>query len=273
MASDISLTAAMRSNLISLQNTSKLIDTTQTRLSTGKKVNSALDNPTNFFVAANHTKRANDFTARKDGMTEAIQAIKAADNGISGIKALLEAASGLAESARSASTADKTTLAAQYDEVRTQIDNLITDSKYKGTNFLSDVTADRTLTVNFNADASTTLSVVGFDAQATAGTAGISAAVFTDGTTIDAATAEITTALDTLATESAKLASNLSIVNARLDFTTGLVNNEKTGADNLTLADMNEESANMLALQTRQNLGITSLSLASQAAQSILRLF
>jgi flagellin len=64
-----------------------------------------------------------------------------------------------------------------------------------------------------------------------------------------------------------------SVISGRLDFTTDLVNVLKEGADKLTLADMNEESANMLALQTRQNLGVTSLSLASQAAQSVLRLF
>jgi flagellin len=52
-----------------------------------------------------------------------------------------------------------------------------------------------------------------------------------------------------------------------------MVNTLNTGADNLTLADMNEEGANMLMLQTRQNLGTTSLSLASQAAQAVLRLF
>ena len=77
----------------------------------------------------------------------------------------------------------------------------------------------------------------------------------------------------TLRTESSKLANNLSIITARQEFTQGMINILKDGAAGLTNADMNEEGANMLMLQTRQALGTTSLSLASQAAQSVLRLF
>jgi len=62
-------------------------------------------------------------------------------------------------------------------------------------------------------------------------------------------------------------------VQARQDFTKELINTLNTGADNLTLADQNEEAANLLALQTRQQLSQTTLSLASQADQSVLRLF
>ena len=69
------------------------------------------------------------------------------------------------------------------------------------------------------------------------------------------------------------MSNNLAIVNTRLDFTTNMINTLQKGADNLTLADMNEEGANLLMLQTRQALGTTALSLASQAAQSVLRLF
>ncbi len=69
------------------------------------------------------------------------------------------------------------------------------------------------------------------------------------------------------------MSNNLAVVNTRLDFTTNMINTLQKGADNLTLADMNEEGANLLMLQTRQALGTTALSLASQAAQSVLRLF
>ena len=80
-------------------------------------------------------------------------------------------------------------------------------------------------------------------------------------------------ATNKLNTESAKLSSSLSIINIRQDFSTNMINTLTEGADKLTLADMNEEGANMLMLQTRQSLGTTSLSLASQAAQAVLRLF
>ncbi|MCJ7833350.1 MAG: flagellin, partial [Deltaproteobacteria bacterium] len=81
------------------------------------------------------------------------------------------------------------------------------------------------------------------------------------------------TATSTLRSQAKAFGSNLSIVQTRQDFTKNLINTLQVGADNLTLADMNEESANMLMLQTRQSLGTTSLSIASQAAQAVLRLF
>ena len=69
------------------------------------------------------------------------------------------------------------------------------------------------------------------------------------------------------------MSSNLSTVQIRQDFTKAMVNTLQTGADSLTLADSNEEGANLLALQTRQQLSTTALSLASQASQAVLRLF
>ncbi len=83
----------------------------------------------------------------------------------------------------------------------------------------------------------------------------------------------LTAAMNQIRTMSAELGSYYNIVLNRQDFTENLINVLQEGADKLTLADMNEESANMLALQTRQQLATNSLSLASQAAQSILRLF
>jgi flagellin len=83
----------------------------------------------------------------------------------------------------------------------------------------------------------------------------------------------LTTALTTLRSESQTLGASLSTVQIRQDFTKAMVNTLNTGADNLTLADSNQEGANLLALQTRQQLSTTALSLASQADQNVLRLF
>jgi flagellin-like hook-associated protein FlgL len=286
MAVDITLTAAMRSNLVSLQQTEVLLSRTQDRLATGKRVNSALDNPVNFFAAAAHTQRANDLTARKDGMGEAIQTIKAANTGIEGIKTLLESAKGLIESARSAT--DVATLETQYNEVMSQINQLVADSGYKGTNFLGGTSIS--LDVLFNETGTNKLTLTGFAGGVSALLAGLSAndtattAIdetdsftaaqnFSSSLFLNAFASAITKAVSSLQVEASKLSSNLAIINARLDFTKGMVNTLKEGADKLTLADTNEEGANMLALQTRQQLGVTSLSLASQAAQSVLRLF
>ena len=82
----IALTAGMRNNLIALQGVDKMMNTTQNRLSTGKKVNSALDDPVNFFKAQDHHNRATDLAALKDGMGEAIKVIESANTGIENIQ-------------------------------------------------------------------------------------------------------------------------------------------------------------------------------------------
>jgi flagellin len=96
--SDISLTAGMRTNLLNLRNTSTLLNRTQGRLSSGKQVNSALDNPTNYFAAQNATQRASDLSDRKDGMSEAVQTVNATNAGITAITGLINAAKGVAQS-------------------------------------------------------------------------------------------------------------------------------------------------------------------------------
>ncbi len=92
-------------------------------------------------------------------------------------------------------------------------------------------------------------------------------------TNIDTAVADLTAALTTLRSESQTLGANLSTVQIRQDFTKATINTLQTGSSDLTLADSNEEGANLLALQTRQQLSTTALSLAAQADQNVLRLF
>ncbi len=102
MTSDVVLTAALRNNLLSLQNTQRSIDTTQLRLATGRKVNSALDNPQNFFASQALNNRASDLTRLLDGIGQNIQVIRAADNGVTALTTLVEQADSVAQSARDA---------------------------------------------------------------------------------------------------------------------------------------------------------------------------
>jgi len=90
---------------------------------------------------------------------------------------------------------------------------------------------------------------------------------------LDARLNDLTDALTTLRSQSSAFGSNLSIVQNRQDFTKNMINTLETGAANLTLADTNEEAANLLALQTRQQLSTTALSLSAHADQAVLRLF
>ena len=430
MPFDISLTAGMRADLTSLQGTALLLNRTQTRLSTGKSVNSAVDNPSAYFAAQDHLNHASDLAARKSQMGEAIQALTAANQGITSITTLINQAQGLVQSAQSSNTTTRGTLAAQFNAIRTQIDQLASDSGYNGKNFL----AGDTLSVLFNETGNSTLSVTGFSGNSTglgittaaygtgasvtneavggsangffaagsytlattglvvtatvavtqtynatgevvigniSGTSGqtyvlsglaantaavTNVVVYATGTAITAGaysvavsghnievifaaggstssgavtvgyttvntvtasnytlaagggstqgsltfaanttgtvtvnygvstlwasdtalttdTTNLNTAISTLRAQASTMAANLSVISTRQTWSQSMITNYQTGSDNLTLADMNEEGANMLALQTRQQLGIQALSLASQANQSIIRLF
>jgi flagellin len=137
MANAITLTSGMRKNLFSLQNTEKLLQTTQTRLATGLRVQKAVDDPINYFTALEHRQRADDLSTRKDEMSESIQLVNAANDGVESISALIASAKSLAQSALSESgTSAIEALRAQYTEVLNQIDLLAEDSGYKGTNLL-----------------------------------------------------------------------------------------------------------------------------------------
>lgn len=303
---EISLTAPMRQNLLSLQQTTDLLSVTQNRLATGKRVNTAIDDPANYFTAQGYLSRASDFAARKDAMLDAIQTVKSADNAITAMQALVDQAKGIATSALSTSdTASRAQYATQFNTIMSQIVDLARDAVFKGTNLLN----NNTLTVKFNEKGDAKLDINGFIGTTLqnltltfVGTSTNSASNMAYNTTtgdftsfgtgselgiwsqsgaaqsvstqsIEAALGLIAKATQNLRDQSKSIATGLNIVTIRQEFTKNMINTLKTGADNLTLADMNEEGANMLMLQTRQTLGITSLSLASQAAQSVLRLF
>ncbi|MGO9951084.1 MAG: flagellin [Dissulfurispiraceae bacterium] len=272
---DISLTAGMRDNLVALQNTANLVQTTQQALSTGKKVNSAIDNPMEFFASQDMLNQANSLASYNDGMSNGIQTIQAANEGITGINSLIEQAQSLAQSAVGQTDATQYSLYQQYSNVMTQITNMAGDAGFQGINLLG--TSSNTLTVNFGSTSGDDLVVNGAGADATtlklvdASDSTNSATKGWQGLATD--TTALSTALSTLQTQSQTLSSSLAVISARQSFTTNMINVLQTGSDNLVLADTNEEGANMLMLQTQQSLGTTALSLASQSAQSVLKLF
>jgi len=163
----------------------------------------------------------------------------------------------------------------QYNNLLTQIDQLAGDAGYNGTNLLS---GDK-LTLNFNENATSSIAIQMVDSTGAkfainATNLGLTAQTdFSKNSTLDALTSTLNAALTTLQTQSTAISSSLSVVQTRQDFTKNMVNTLQTGADNLVLADPNQEGANLLALQTRQSLSTTALSMASQADQAVLRLF
>jgi len=374
--SDIVLSSGIRANLLSLQNTATLIGQTQQRLASGLKVNSALDNPTSYFTASSLNAAAGNLGNLLDAVSNAIQTVQAANNGITSITKLVQSAQAIVQQAQqsaastaidtgtvsgltasssfavtSASTilisdgtttatvtstgnvtvqqilnavnnlagfkvnaelsangslqleatganaitisgtatgaelaqfglasgttaagtvnATRSSLATQYNQVLSQIDQLASDSGFNGVNLL----AGQSLQVVFNVSRTSSLALSG----ATFNSAGLgisqSAANFQTNTSLANAANQLTASLTTLQNQAASFGTNLSVIQIRQSFTSATINTLQTGASNLTLADTNQEGANLLALQTRQSLAETALSLAAQSQNSVLRLF
>lgn len=166
----------------------------------------------------------------------------------------------------------RSSLANEFNDLKNQLDRLSDDASFNGINLLR----GDNLRITFNESGNSFIEI-----QTTTGD-GLNAATLKlrdldpadldADTSIDALLAEVKLALNGVRTQASKFGSNLSIVQNRQDFTKRMINTLETGAANLTLADMNEEAANLLALQTRQSLSSSSLSLASQADQSVLQL-
>jgi flagellin len=165
--------------------------------------------------------------------------------------------------------ATRTNYQNQFNALLTQIDQLAKDASYNGVNLLY----GDNLKVTFNENGSSSLTITGVKYDSTGlGLSSISGTGFQDNHVIDSTLTKIDTALTSLRTQASAFGSTLSTVQTRNDFTKNLINVLQTGSDNLVLADTNEEGANLLALQTRQSLSTTALSLANQSNQAVLRL-
>ena len=294
---DITLTTATRNNLLSLQSTTNLIGRTQERLATGLKINSAIDDALAFFKARNLNARAADLSSIRDAISGGISTITAAIQGLEAIEGALKQMKALAQSAVSApESSTRAKLASQFNELRSQVDNLAEDASFNGVNLLKNSTAAFTsgadqLTVKFNERSETSAvnqlvvsgltasdfsTIVATSAVAT-GTAGTTTVWGQTGaaavTGINASIRAIDSALVTVRQVAQNFGTNSALLSIRQDFTANLINTLKGGASELVNADLNEESANLLSLQTRQQLGTISLSIAQQSEQSILRLF
>lgn len=389
MASNVTLSSAVRSNLNALQATSNMMSSVQEKLSTGKKVNSALDNPNSFFTAKGLENRASDLGSLLDDMGQSVQTLKAADKGITAISDLVDAAKAKASQASQTSNqVERAKYAEEYNELLTQIEDIAKDSGYKGKNLLAGDGNDLKVTFNESGKSSLSISAVDYTnassstglnlSEIRSGVSGSTSITLTNGTgsaaltggslltadnefevgdvitltdtngaelgkleikadttvndltsfledvdgvttdltdetltvtaefklslsssssasgsfadrdtgqtseqeggfakdsDIDAAMSKLKKAQDELRAQASTFGTNLSIVQSRQDFTNSMINTLEEGAGKLTLADTNEEGANLLALQTQQSLASTALSLAAQADQNVLRLF
>ncbi len=165
------------------------------------------------------------------------------------------------------STEELDALAADFNQVREQIDTLVNDAQFRGVNLLN----GDDLTTFFNEDNTSSLTTSGVNF--TSNGLGITEATFRSSSDIELSSVQARDALGSVRSFGSSLSNSLAIIQTRQDFTQSTITTLQAGADDLTVADQNEEGANLLALQTRQSLGITSLSLASQSQQAVLQLF
>jgi flagellin len=427
---EVTLSKAVRNSLLNLQSTAEAMGKTQQRLATGLRVNSALDNPTNYFTAQSLNARSGDLGNLLDSVSNAIQTVEAADNGIKAITKLVQTAqstarqalqdksnssittetagaavtnsttkaaaeaevltatgadnvgftagdtiaftstnattgvaqtytytvgagdtvedlvnginsSGFASAsisdtgvlsvstegansltivasaadvdgdadannhadlalaelgftsnsavnwttdgagtdtatvtqaaAGAAASAARAALAEQFNDILDQIDALAGDSGFNGVNLLGGNT--ESLKVSFNEDGSSSITITGVDVSAAGLGLTDTTGDFASDAEIEGKLTDLSDALVNLRSQASSFGSNLSVIETRQDFTKSMISTLQTGAANLTLADTNEEAANLLALQTRQQLSSTALSLASSADQQVLRLF
>jgi len=166
--------------------------------------------------------------------------------------------------------ATRTSLQANFNDLLGQIDQLAADSSYNGINLIN----GDTLKVVFNENGTSFLNIPGVTLSAAGlGLTALTGDEFQNNNQIDTVVGKINDALAQLRAQASAFGSVLTTVQTRQSFTKNLITTLQTGSDNLVLADTNEEGANLLALQTRQSLSTTALSLANQASQAVLRLF
>lgn len=285
MSKDITLSASANSNLLSLQQTTGLMDRTSLRLNSGKKVQSAADDAVAFFQSKGLNDRASVLAERKDTMVQGIQTLDAAIKGLEGVEEVLRQMKAKVVSAKSATDSKRAELMESYNELAVQMNKLVTDTTYQGLNLIGGTSAS--LRVQFSDLDEAYLNVNAVDVNASAlMTAGGAASVQGSamvGVAWSAISAEVTrlralentldSVINTVQGIAERLGGNIALLTARKDFTEAYKTVLENGSSALVNIDANEESVNMVALQTRQQLGIQSLSATTQAEQSVLSLF
>ena len=294
--SDITLTASSRNALTSLQQTSSLMSKTQNRLNSGLKIASAIDDAVSYFAAQGLSNRASDFTDRKTQIDQGISSLTAASNGVALSDSILKQMKGIIGSVRTADVSTRATLTSQFNDLAKQLNASEGDSSYQGLNLVNNSTASLTIYFNQGTGAALTVNAqnlntsVIMSAASAASNGALSIMMSGGGTATDNSgfstlsdsssaaavlnnlSAQIDSSISTERASAARLGGNVTFLQSRLDFTNNYTNTLTTGASKMTLADLNTEGANLAALQTRSQIGIQSLSIASQQQQAILSL-
>jgi flagellin len=308
----ISLSQGMRTAVYSMGDIQSQVDMSNKRLATGKKVNDALDNAKSYFQSQGYRKDGRDLGGLMDSMDTSLKTVQKAVNSLDSMRKLVESAQALARSAQAlgAGDANRDVYGAQAAELLNQAAKIANDSGFGGFSLLqTNATPASGLTTVTNLGtgaAQTNIAITGTDMRfgvatgigtaalatgtqgmvVTGGTAGVQETIAYTGTAADKWTDATngvarmnsfvtftTNALSKIQATASSAATQATTIQIRQDFTKNWIRTNNEAADYLTLADMNEEGANLSALQTKQQLAVQALSLASRADQAILRLF
>lgn len=285
--SDIILGTATRQNLLALQHINSDLGTTQNHLATGLAVSSALDDAVKFFQSQSLNERAGDLALRKDSIDQGISSLTAATNATQSAVTVLQQLQGVLNSAKTETASQRASSAKQFSTLATQLDTLLNDASYQGLNLVNSTASS--LTLQFSNSTASKLTIAGqnllYSKIVTAGkvskvsnaaknlvTVGFSA-VSNKTSLFDTAFQSLQTAIGKVQAAAASIGGNVTFLQTRLDFTSQYIVTLQGGASKLTVADVNQESTNLVTLQTRQSLAIQSLSIATQSEQAVLRLF
>ncbi|HJT08566.1 MAG TPA: flagellin [Stellaceae bacterium] len=291
MSSNIVLGLATRQNLLALQQINTNMDTAQNHLATGLKVASAVDDAVKFFQSQALTQRANDISTRKDQIDQGISTLTAATNGVQAVVTILQQMQGIINTAKTETASQRAGSATQFNTLAKQLNNLVNDTSYQGLNLINSTTS--TLSLQFSISSTSTMKIKGVNLNlsklitAIGGAASTAASKLAKVSSTVAGFSKVSnktsifdnifntlqTAVFTAQSDAQTLGGNVTFLQTRLDFSAQYLTTLQGGSDKLVVADVNEESTNLVTLQTRQQLSIQSLSIATQSEQSVLRLF
>lgn len=274
MAEEVTLNAGQQTALSILQGTSAQTERTTERLSTGRRVNSAIDDAQAFLLSRNLDTRAAELQASRDDIGQAVSSIGAAQNGLEAISNLTGQLEGIATAARGGTAQERAAAAAQFDEIRNQIDNIARDASFNGTNLIASTPSNVNVSFDENSDSDLTISGSASDTAAL----GISDATgtnnnFATDADIENALAKVRQASDSIRSTSASFGADAAILNTRDEFAADQVNISRDASDRLVNADLNEEAARQVSLQTRNGLATAGLNIANQSERAVLDLF
>lgn len=236
------------------------------QISTMDQLNKALA-ADNLQATQNLTTGAITISTTNDAASSTIGAI--GGSAVSTVGAIFASSTISTPVADTTSQTTRANLVSQYNAILSQIDNTAADASYNGVNLL----AGDQLQLTFNETGKSKVNITGVQFNSAGlGLQTLQSSAFQDNNATNAILTTLNTVSTTLRSQASAFGSNLSVVQTRQDFNKSLINVLQTGAANLTQADINQEAANSQALQTRQSLSVSALSLANQAQQSVLQL-